>query len=155
MLTSRKSNGRLVALAFLTATCFAQNPDAAKFYKLDFLVKEVEGAKVLNSRAYLMIVSTDKSSPPSSIRAGSRVPMPSSPGSSQFTFIELGVSIDCRSIKEMNDELSLIITAEVTSTPQESTQPVSYPLIRSNKWTSDIIVAIKKPTLVFSSEDTT
>ena len=88
------SSARFLALILLAGTCFAQNPEASKFYKLDFVVKEVEGTKVLNSRAYSMIVSTEKSSPPSSIRTGSRVPTPTSAGNTQFTYIELGVNID-------------------------------------------------------------
>ncbi|MDQ2949502.1 MAG: hypothetical protein M3Y27_26785 [Acidobacteriota bacterium] len=143
----------LVACGFLAATCFAQNPDGPKFYKLDFTVKDMEGARSMSSRTYSMVAATD--GPNSSIRAGSKVPIPSSPGSTQpFSFIELGVNIDCRAIKEVQNELSLNVTADVSSSGQEATPP-AYPIIRQNKWSSSVIVPLRKPTLIFSSDDVT
>ena len=67
-------SARFVALILLAGSCSGQNPESPKFYKLDFVVKEVEGAKVLNARAYSMIVSTEKSTQASSISAGSNNP---------------------------------------------------------------------------------
>lgn len=144
---------RLVAFALLAATCLAQNPEGSKFYKLEFTVKEVEGTRALSSRTYSVVGTTD--GPNSSIRAGSKVPVPSTPGSqAQFTFIELGVNIDCRAIKEVQNELSLNVTAEISSAGQETAGP-AYPIIRQNKWGSSVIVPIRKPTLIFSSDDVT
>ena len=145
-----------VAVAMMGPTCFAENSDPPKFYKLEFVVKEVEGPKVLNARAYSMTVSSDSSSPASSIRTGSKVPMASSPGSSQFTFFDLGVNIDCRSIKPAQNELSLIVTADVSSMQLESPpSAASQPVIRQNRWSSVVIVPIKKPTVIFSADDLT
>ena len=142
----------LVACGLLAATCGAQNPDGTKFYKLDFTVKDMEGARPMSSRTYSMVATTD--GPNSSVRAGSKVPIPASPGSTQqFTFIELGVNIDCRLIKEVQNELSLNITAEISSTG-EATGPASL-IIRQNKWSSSVIVPLRKPTLIFSSDDVT
>ncbi len=146
-----------VAAAVMRPVCFAEDSESPKFYKLEFVVKEVEGPKVLNARAYSMTVSTDSSSPPSSIRTGSKVPIPSSPGSSQFTYMDLGVNIDCRSIKPAQNELSLIVTADVSSLQTESPPPAvpNVMVIRQNKWSSAIIVPIKKPTVIFSADDLT
>src|SRR5712692_4544325 len=144
-----------LALALIAGTCFAQNPEPPKFYKLDFVLKEVEAAKVLNARSYSITVSTDTSSPHSSIRTGSRVPTPTG-SAGQFTFIDVGVNIDCGPIKAEQNELSLAVTAEVSSILQESTTPPgAHPVIRQNKWTSSVVVPIKKPTVIFSSDDTT
>ena len=61
------------------ATGFAQGQEAPKpseplkFYKLEFVLKEVEGAKVLNARSYSMTAATDARGT-QSIRAGIRVP---------------------------------------------------------------------------------
>ena len=147
-------SARFVALILFAGSCFGQNPESAKFYKLDFVVKEVEGAKVLNARAYSMIVSTEKSTQNSSIRAGSRVPTPTSPGSAQFNYIELGVNIDCRSVQEIANELSVFVTAEVTSTLQETTSTLP-PVLRQNKWSSSVLAPLKKAIVVFSSDDVT
>lgn len=146
-------SARFLALTLLAGTCFGQNPESSKFYKLDFVVKEMEGPKVVNARAYSTIVSTAKSSPPTSIRTGSRVPVPTAPGSAQFNYVEVGVNIDCRSVEEVASELSLLVTADINSTLQESTAVT--PVLRSNKWTSMVIVPIGKPIVVFSSDDVT
>jgi hypothetical protein len=154
MLTLGNRGARLLPLILLAGTCFAQNPDAAKFYKLDFVVKEVEGAKVLNARSYSMIVSTDKSAPPSSIRTGSKVPYPTGPGSNQYNYAEVGVNIDCRSVQEFGAELSMTITTDISSTPPDQT-PLGPVVIRQNKWNSIVVVPLRKPTIVFASDDAT
>ena len=142
----------LLACGLLATTCFAQNPEGSKFYKLEFTVKDMEGARALSSRTYSMLAAAEGQ--PGSVRAGSKVPIPASSGSSQFTFIELGVNIDCRGIKEVQNELSLIVTADVSSTAQEAAT-AAYPIIRQNKWSSAVIVPLRKPTLIFSSDDVT
>src|SRR5438128_2181617 len=139
---------RFLALALLAGTCFAQTPEPPKSYKLDFVLKEVEAAKVLNARSYSITVSTDTSSPHSSIRTGSRVPTPTG-GAGQFTFVDVGVNIDCASVKAEQNELSLTVTAEVSSILQESTMP-PHPVIRQNKSTSSVVVPIKQPTAIFA-----
>src|SRR5712691_8359017 len=98
MVNIRDWSVRFLALALMAGTSFAQNPEPPKFYKLDFVVKEVEGTKVLNARSYSITVSTDASSPHSSIRTGSKVPTPTGT-TGQFTFIDLGVNIDCGPVK--------------------------------------------------------
>jgi hypothetical protein len=151
MLTLGNRGARLLPLVLLAGTCLAQNPEAAKFYKLDFVVKEVEGAKVLNARSYSMIASTDKSGQPGSIRAGSKVPYTT--GGGQFNYADVGVNIDCRSLQELAGELSMFISAEVSSTVQD--QPPPNPIIRQNRWNSNIAIPLRKPTTVFSSDDLT
>ncbi len=134
-------------------TCFAQNPESPKFYKLEFTVKDMEGTRALSARTYSMLATTD--GPNSSIRAGSKVPIPAAPGSTQqFSFIELGVNIDCRGIKEAQNELAMNVTADISSTGQEAASP-AYPIIRQNKWSSSVVVPLRKATLIFSSDDVT
>lgn len=141
-----------LVLILLAGNCLGQNPESSKFYKLDFVVKEVDGAKVLNARTYSMIVSADKTTPGSSIRAGSRVPTPTSAGSTQFQYIELGVNIDCRAVQEAGNELTVFVTAEVNSTLEES-RTTGPPVVRQNKWSSSVLVPLRKPIVVFSSDD--
>ena len=144
---------RFATLLLFAASGFAQTPAAARFYKLDFVVKEVEGAKVLNSRAYATTASTDKSGGGCSIRTGNRVPTPTTADNKQFTYIDVGVNIDCGALQEVDSELAVRLTAEVSSTLQEP--PATQPVIRQNRWSSTVIVPIKKPTIVFSSDDAT
>lgn len=153
MLNLQNWSIRLTGVMLLAATCLAQNAEGLKFFKLEFTVKDMEGTHALSSRTYSVVATTD--GPNSSIRAGSKVPIPVSPGSTQqFSFIELGVNIDCRSIKEVQNALSLNVTADISSSAQEASTP-SYPIIRQNKWSSSVVVPIGKPTLIFSSDDVT
>src|SRR5215510_7140247 len=147
-----------VALTLLAVTCFGADAVPSKFYKLDFVVKEVEGSKVLNARAYSMTVSEDKLQEHSMIRAGSKVPYSTNADGSQYSYLDLGVSIDCYHVTEMHDTMSLVITADISSIVQESAHSgagVRQPVIRQNKWSSGVVVPLKKPTVVFSSDDLT
>jgi hypothetical protein len=157
MLNIRDWSVRFLAVALVAGTSFAQTPEPPKFYKLDFVVKEVEGAKVLNARSYSITVSTDASSPHSSIRTGSKVPTPTG-ATGQYSFIDLAVNIDCGPVKAIQDGISLTVTVEISGVVQDSTTPASTtlpPVIRQNRWGSSVVLPIKKPTIIFSSDDTT
>jgi len=145
-------------LAFaLAAACLGQEAVPSKFYKLDFVVKEVEGSKVLNARSYSVTVSLDRSC---SIRTGGQVATPiASMGTiPQFNYREVGVNIDCHHVREAANGLSLDVNADITSVLQEPTTPPTIPpppVIRHNQWSSTVIVPLKKPTVIFSSDDLT
>jgi hypothetical protein len=144
----------LLMMVLLAGACLAEDPVQPKFYKLDFVVKEVEGTKTLNSRSYSAVVSAEKDQSPCSIRTGSKVPM--SNGSGGYGIYELGVSIDCRSAKETPGGLALRVDADISSLPQESATPTGFPpTVRQNKWGSNVVVPLKKPTVIFSSDDLT
>jgi hypothetical protein len=158
------------ALALAGATCFAQNPEAPKeppkFYKLEFVVKELDAGKVVNARSYSMTASTGTQR--SVTHTGSKVPVPTSPPTApespgshpyavsipQYTIINVGVNIDCSSLMEVKSKLSLAIKADISSIAQESTTNPSQPIIRQNVWESTVVVPIKKPSVIFSSDDT-
>lgn len=145
-----------LALTLLAVTCFGADAVQSKFYKLDFVVREVEGGKVLNARTFSMTVSDDTLNNHSIIRTGSKVPYTAD--GSQFTFLDVGVGIDCYHVAEMRDAMSLVIAADISSIVQESppaSAPVRQPVVRQNKWNSGVIVPLRKPTVVFSSDDLT
>jgi hypothetical protein len=148
----------LPAVTLLAAVCFGADAVPSKFYKLDFVVKEVEGSKVLNARSYAMTVSEDKLNEHSMIRAGSKVPYSTSADGSQYSYLDLGVSIDCYHVTEMHDTMSLVIKADVSSIVQEpapTSAVMRQPVVRQNQWQAGVVVPIKKPTVVFSSDDLT
>jgi hypothetical protein len=144
MFIYRRMIPAVLAVTAAAGFCRGEEPAPAKFYKLDFVVKEVEGAKVVNSRAYSMTASDGNAK--SSIRAGSKVP------SSKATYIDVGVNIDVLAIKEIQNRLSFRLLVEITSIPGDSA-PENAPLIRQNRWDSELLVLFKKPTIVFSSEN--
>jgi hypothetical protein len=143
----------LLSFALLAGVSLGADPEPTKYYKLGFVVKEVEGSKVVNSRSYSMTVPTDRGST-SSIRAGNKVPLGNS-------FIDIGTNIDCRLLKEIQNDVAVDILVDLTSTAQElsNTGPPNGvtvnnpPVVRQNRWSSVVIVPVGKPTVVFSSDD--
>jgi hypothetical protein len=68
-----------------------------------------------------------------------------------LTYLDVGVNIDCRAAKEIQDQLALNVSAEISGIATE--QPSNQPLIRQTKWESNVIVPLRKPTTIFSSDD--
>jgi hypothetical protein len=126
-----------------------------RYFHLDFVVKEVEGGKTINARSYAMTVATDRER--TSVRSGNRVPVPSGPRPApgtpnvSFTFVDVGTNIDCWNSKEVQGQLALMVTAEVSSAAETTDAPA--PVIRQVKWNSPVIVPLRKPTIIFSSDD--
>jgi hypothetical protein len=69
-------------------------------------------------------------------------------------YVDVGVNIDCRALKEIQNQLALAVTSEISSAAAESASS-GPPLIRNARWNSDVIVQIGKPTVIFSSDDPT
>ena len=145
-----------LTLALMAGTCFAQSAETPKeppkFYKLDVVVKELDAGKVLNARSYSTTASTDAL--PAAIRTDSKVSFPASHDSAAVSSANIGVNIDIRSIREVRNELSFVISADITSIAQESSTASTPPVIRQTRWSSTVLVQIKKPTVIFSSDDT-
>ena len=147
----------LLFVLLLNATQgLAQNSEPPNSYRLDFTIKELEGAKTLSSRSYSTIVVPDLNTGinpvnTATIRTGSKVP--SAAGGGHFTYIEVGVNIDVHNFKEMGKDLSMMVTADISSFVPDPTS--TQPVIRQNKWSSKLLIPIRKPTVIFSSDDLT
>lgn len=145
----------LVFVVMTPGICLAQaetnkSPEQ-KFYRLDFVVKEVDEGKIINSRSYSMMIAAGLQPGFNSIRTGNKVPF--SHGNSP-DYIDVGVNIDCRGARELQDQLSLTVSAEVSNlAPGQTPGSGPLPLLRQNKWNSEVIVALRKPTTIFSSDD--
>lgn len=144
-----------------THTAFAQD-DAAKrseapqkFYRLDFVVKELENDKTINSRTHSTSLSVSNGAP-ASIRTGSRVPYVTGPPTSkQYQFFDMGVNIDCRDARETpSGQLTLTINVDISSLviAKEAGGDLP-PIVRTTRWSSPVLVPVKKATTVFSSDD--
>ena len=150
----------LAATVALSASALAQDANAPsgspEYFRLDFALKETEGGKLVNSRAYQMMVRTNETNM-SSIRSGGRVPVSS--GEKSVTYIDVGVNIDVRRVNHsVKDELNFEVTSEVSGTidpPSPQTPFVGPPVIRQSRWNSIVAVPLRKPTVVFSSDDPT
>jgi hypothetical protein len=140
----------LLTLAVAGAS-LAQSLDGAKFYKLDFVVREVEGGKPVNSRTFsaiLQVQTQQREVGTANIRAGGRVPYTSGGG---LQFFDVGVSIDAKDLRETKSDVSVNISSDISSVAPEA--PANPPVIRQNRWSSTVIVPVKKPTVIFVSDD--
>lgn len=147
----------LVVFAVIGSQCFAEEPVPLKFYRLDFAVKELDAGKVVNSRSYWTAVATT-TEPSCRIRTNSQVPVPTTADGSQFQNLQLGVSIDCGRVMDHETAVSLRVGAEIKSIIQEpapTNAATRQPIIRENRWDSTVVVPLKKPTVIFSSDDLT
>ncbi len=168
----------LVAIALMSCVvlpAFGQtppgNPSAAQntfehnYYHLVFVVKEIEAGKVINSRNYFMSIGTVENSYNGSLarslRTGTKVPVGAEPG--KISYVDIGVNIDCRNVVDLGDRMAMDLSAEISSLQKEAEdrnkpQIVGEgptPLIQQNKWNSQVVVLLGKPTVVFSSDEVT
>lgn len=128
--------------------------ESKTFYEMLFVVREVKDEKVVNTRTYSIIASTNTSARNSSLRAGERVPYASDEGATtNWQQVEVGVGIDCGNLELVGDRLSLRIAATVDSIAPTDDKNARRPVIRNNRWDSLVIVPLKRPTIIFSSDD--
>ncbi len=147
----RNYGAGLLAMAVMAGACLAADTAPPKFYKLDFVVKEVEGTKVVNARTYSVTASDEKPGR-YSIRTGAKVPFSNG---KDYTYLDVGVNIDCRGLEETQAGFSSWVDAEISSVVPESTVTPERPFVRQIKWSSFVVVPLKKPTVIFFSDDLT
>jgi hypothetical protein len=142
----------LTGVLLLARTSFAQaereSPNG--FYRLDFVTKELDDTKVINSRTYSITVS-DKAN--GSLRTGAKVPLPTGSGGG-FNYFDLGVNIDCREVRELAGQLTLAVSTDIsTATAETGAASTTPPVVRQYKWNSSVVVPLRKATQLFSSDD--
>lgn len=153
------------ALALFSASIdtFAQQEvrtveSPAHYYRLTYSVQEVgETGKVTNSRTYATSIATGNG-PNAQIRTGDKVPVLTERNKGEVQYIDVGVSIDSVRAQEVDNNLALSVTADISSTtkttgPTATTEASELPVIRANKWSANVLVPVAKPTIIFSSDN--
>ncbi|HWE51502.1 MAG TPA: hypothetical protein VG273_17040 [Bryobacteraceae bacterium] len=144
-----------LAATMLAAPCFAQNPEVkpgtrAAYFRLDFTVKELENGKLVNTRNYSTSASTSDNRN-CSIRTGEKIPTQTEKGA---TYLDIGVNIDCNTLKLVDNQLSLFVTADISGVvPDPATK--GAPVIRQNRWSATVLIPLKKAVTIFSSDGAT
>src|SRR6185312_1234555 len=125
-----------------------------KFYRVNFVVQVLENGRVMNSRSYSTVMSETKAS---SIRAGEKLPISTTSGATtQWQQIDIGVSVDCRKLQVTGNGVSLDVKAEISSIMDNhgaNSPPPSLPILRQNQWESNVVLPLRQPTVIFSSDD--
>src|SRR5579864_3232189 len=88
----------------LLAAAYAQEPTV---YRLNFALHETESGKAVNTRNFTMTVAPREYQ---KLNIGDRVAVPNSPGSSQFTYVDVSVNIRTKILESGSQ---LLLNAEV------------------------------------------
>jgi hypothetical protein len=124
----------------------------AHYYRLQFVLKELgDDGHVVNSRTYDTNVATAGRS--SQVRAGTKIPVRTD-DKNEIQYIDLGVNIDCDSAHDTLQGIGLHISTEISSIGNSPGSSQSgLPVVRQNRWSSETLLPIGKPTVVFSSDN--
>lgn len=155
----------LMLVLALTAGAMAQDTekkasaDAARaekawsFYKLDLTVREMDGAKTLNSRSYNISQGVDEWG---QLRVGSRVPVVTLAGEgnrpTQWQYIDIGLNMDSR-LKEKDGTVVMDWRLDLSSVAGENAPGTNQPVIRNVKNNGQTVLVMGKPTLMSSVDD--
>lgn len=128
---------------------------AAHFYRVTFVVEEIgANEKPANSRTYTTTISTDPHFR-GSIRTGSRIPVPTGPAgnsNTQFQYVDTGIDFDMTSVVEIDHQLSLNLSADISSVADTKDPNLHEPVIRQNRWSAAVLIPIGKASTVFTSD---
>jgi hypothetical protein len=140
---------RAVLLAALLAPLAAAQ--TIRSYKVDFTIHDSGDAGAKAGRTYSLVVNEGQKG---QFKVGNRMPMATSntPGSTQFTYVDVGVNIDCI-VQERDGKASMHADLDMsTAVPSEKT-PSANPTISQIKINVDTMLTPAKPTVVASFDD--
>jgi len=134
-------------------------------YHLDFVIKEMEGGKKINSRHYSTNLNAGEAD---KIKIGTRVPLVTSKEASpeQFQYMDVGTTIMCR-LSERGDDVVMDVHAEVSdfALPAQAGNPTvgtngspsmagtTHPLVRQMQLDGVTLLTTDKPMVIASVDD--
>jgi hypothetical protein len=132
-------------------------PPAAKAlaaYKVEYILREMQGARAINSRQYSAIVEDGKRS---EIKAGTRVPVAT--GNNQWQYIDIGVNL-AFTVQATNTLIELNTTLEMSSVSSSDEGKAQWaqgggPLIRQARTSFTTVVHEGQLTVIGSVDDVT
>ena len=140
-----------------TPDAMAQWDWAKTPYRLNFLIKELDDAKVVNTRAYSMILDSSAQGGPQTsgeIKAGSRVPLNGEKG---ITYMDVGINLWARLTVKQSGSLILAYNTEVSSlaAPDMARTDGPGPMLRSMRSNTTCEVPVGKPVVLTELDDPT
>jgi hypothetical protein len=132
------------------------------FFKLAFVMYELDDAKRINQRDYMMIGRTDNQ--PSSIRVSTRVPITTQEkgNDKQYTYIDVGLRINCSMKEQVDRRLQLHCDVEVSSflRPEQVANAtgnagLAAPFLRTTRTESWALLTLGKPAILNTVDDIT
>ena len=122
------------------------------FYKVEYVLRELQDGKVINTRNYMMTVENGDRG---STKTGARVPVTQGQADKGFMYIDIGVNIDCRVVGR-DDFASVNTTIEVSSfaLPEQSSNTSGLPpVLRQARAQMAAVVPVNKQTVIGSIDD--
>jgi hypothetical protein len=148
MTTGKKA---LLMAAILAPLATAQMSRSGQVYKVEFNIHDSGDAGAKTGRKYSLVVNEG---PKNTFKIGSRVPTAtgSSTGNTQFTYIDVGVNIDCV-IAERGSQVGMHADMDISGAVASDKTPSGNPIISQIKLQIDTAVTPAKPTVVASFDD--
>jgi hypothetical protein len=124
-------------------------------YKVDFTIRDTGDAGGKTGRKYSMLVSPGRKT---TFKVGNRVPVvtgsASLGGNIQYTYIDVGMNIDC-SVSDNNSNLTVHADLDISTavTQEKGANAAPTPTISQIRLSLDAAVVPGKPTVVASFDD--
>jgi hypothetical protein len=142
---------RVLLVAAMLAPLAAAQSRGTAVYKVDFTIRDSGDAGAKTGRKYSLVVNERERG---TFRVGNRVPMAtsSSPGSTQFTYVDVGVNIDC-TVAEQDGRYALRADLDLSSAVNAEKNPNANPTISQIKLNIQTTLPVGKPTVVAAFDD--
>ena len=130
------------------------------FFKLAFVLYEVDDGKRTNQRDYMMIGRTDNQ--PSSIRVSTKVPITTQEkgDDKQYTYIDVGLRINCSMKEQVDSGVQLHCDIEISSfiRPEQIANAtgnagLAAPFLRTTRTDSWALLTLGKPAILTTVDD--
>jgi hypothetical protein len=125
------------------------------FFKLAFVMYELDDAKRINQRDYMLVGRTDNQ--PSSIRISTRVPVYTT--EKQMTYVDAGLTIRCSLKEQVDRRVQLHCDIEVSSfvRPEQIASSgnagPAAPILRTTRTESWALLTLGKPAILNTVDD--
>jgi hypothetical protein len=154
----------LLALLVSSLVCFSQQKDAEEakptvtphYYKLTFVLKEMDEGKTVNQRSFTLETTASPSrgtnDDRTSVRAGIRLPVgPREKGGMEY--VDVGTNIDASRVTETSEGLQMVVSAEISSVAAEPAGRADSTPFRQVRASSSVLAQVGKSTTVFTADD--
>ncbi len=146
----------LLAAAFSLLGQERSGPSGGAIYQVQFSVRDGSDAAAKNDRNYSFLTTPNRKA---IFRVGDRVPVATSSsragGEAQFTYIDIGVNIEC-TVAELNGKLGLHGNIDLTTIDRSEARAAAgnpNPTVQQTRLDLDTAVDPGKPTVVAAIDD--
>ena len=142
---------KALLLAAVLAPLAAAQASRGGVFKVDFTIRDSGDAGAKAGRKYSIVVNERQKG---QFRVGNRIPMATSnaPGSTSFTYVDVGVNIDCI-VGEQDGKFGIHADLDLSTAVMSEKNPNANPTISQIKLSVDTTLMPSKPTIVASFDD--